>query len=190
MPPAHRYTGAMFARPLPRLQKLTTTYSADEDRMIVRARAVQSEADGEVLVLHFTQRLLLLFMPHFLDWIAGDETAWLEEGEEMSAEAFHAAHLTQHLLQGAAQGATASMRPQQTPVEVPEAVAPLVITRIDLKKSLDSLQLTLCVGDEPRAALVLSRPAARQWLDILWTHWRRADWPLHLWPDWAMRESE
>lgn len=188
-PPVHSYV--MSDAPLPSLKKLTTSYSSDEDRFVVRAQvqAQPDDAKGEILVLHLTQRLLLMFLPHLFDWIAGDETAWLDEGEEMTAEAFHAAHLTQHLIQGAAQGAVAVTRPRPAPVVARPGQAILLVTRIDLHRTPDILRLTLYREVQPTAIIDLSRPAARQWLDILWTHWHRNDWPLHLWPDWAMRES-
>lgn len=159
------------------LQRLTTTYVEDEDRMRLSGEA----ADGSVQALWLTQRMLARLVPHLCAWLER-QTPW--QSGQAPAVADHGG-----LAQQAAHGFAQQAAQDQLHAHAPEPVvvqqpAWLVVT-VNVQSSEEGVQL-LWQGalPEQQAGVVLSAQALRQWLGIVYRQYQRAQWPLAQWPLW------
>ena len=64
-----------------------------------------------------------------------------------------------------------------------------LIKKIDVKVSGRGIVLILKEKDTLFYELNLDNRQLRQWLRMLYLIWKKADWPLHVWPDWMNKPS-
>ena len=151
-----------------RLQRLTTEYIVGEDRI---------RLSGEVgnvapVVIWLTQRLLQRLLPAVLKWLEGQNVGTLRP----------------EIMHSFAQQAARSELTPQAPVRAVAGSTVWLAQSVDLGRSEQALSLTFRSAEGQHANLVLASKALRQWLSIVFEHYRKADWPLDVWPAWA-RES-
>ena len=164
---------------MPEIQRMTTEYVEAEDRIRISGECNLAAGDppssenNKVTVLWLTQRLLCRLIPHVCKHLENARTPNLQ------------AEIQQSFAQEAA---LAALEPQ-APVRIPstsDAVAlSYLIHEIDLTTTDNGLQLAfkdsrkIVVGKTTMAAQPL-----RQWLQITFAQFKRAHWPLSIWPDW------
>ncbi len=153
--------------PVLTLTRLTTDFVEDEDRIRITAET----ADGQTVVLWFTQRLLLRLVPQLVKWLEPNAPAQPD-----------AQHLAQ---QGFAQDAARAGLRAEPPVAARAAGLQTRVDAVDVTQSPAALQLVFRGPDLPQGArLTMAPQPLRQWLAILYDRWIRAQWPLQVWPAW------
>jgi hypothetical protein len=151
------------------LTRITTEFQEREDRILLTG---DTDAD-DVVCLWLTRRMLVRLLPKLFDWLQR------EVPQSLAADAIQG--FRQH-------SATAALEAQE-PVRADPNARQWLVTSVDV--SLQGRQVHLVFrGDEPHEAVSLGLRALpmRQWLGVLHTQFRRADWPAGIWPDW-MQES-
>ena len=157
----------------PSLSRLTTDYVETEDRIRITGEILnltEQEAPRTV-VLWFTQRLISRLLPHLLKWLENND---VPQGWNQAAQGF------------VQQAAIAALGPQTAVCREPESET-WMVHNIQLTCTPHNAQIgfqSAPNGPEYRARLVLEAQPLRQWLNIVYEQYRRAQWPLSLWPQW------
>jgi hypothetical protein len=148
-----------------RLERLTTRYSASEDRVRISGEI----ANEPPVVLWLTRRLLDRLVSHL--------TGWLERQS--------AAHPGGNLLLSFAQEAAERGLTPQVAVGETAASVRWLVAEVDITPS--GRQVTLVFrGSHGQAAGITFVPTTlRQWLGIVYRVYAMADWPLEVWPVWV-----
>lgn len=152
------------------LEKVTLTYINEEDRIRLNAQT----PEGEVVVLWLTQRLGNRLIPVLRDWLLKQ----VQDG--VNADVLH--QFEQQTAQQATAGETAVVATQQSHA--------WLIHRVDV--SYSSKRMTLIFKGEAEnqsAQMTLVNSAMRQWLDILYRVYQRAEWQCADWPIWMHQVS-
>lgn len=148
------------------LQRITTEYSESEDRM----RLAGEDGQGQTVVLWLTQRLLSRLVAHLCRWLEqqGGNAPLVEVRQEF-----------------AQQTARAELVPQP-PVRAQPDVQGVLIYSVDLKTANADMGLQFRnSGGHGVASLQLQHRALRQWLNIVFDQYRKAQWPTDVWPAWV-----
>ena len=153
---------------MPELHRLTTEYIKIEDRI----RIAGETPSGEALVLWLTNRLLSRLLPHLLGWLER------QTGNNSRSE----------ILQSfAQQAAMAEFKPQSAVQSQPQSQVCLVHA-VDVTISEHNIKLTFKPAIAPTSSepiiLIFQALPLRQWLNILLEQWRKAEWPIAIWPEW------
>jgi hypothetical protein len=153
------------------LKRITTEYSAPEDRIRLSGEA----ADGKTVVFWLTRRLLDRLLPSLIDSLEREVSG---RGGSMPTYHLDAVH-------GFAQQAARAQMPRQSRVQVPRTSRQCVVRTAVIAQARDGIVLTLR-GEDPdsEARVTLGAQPLRQWLNILHDRYRQATWPLDVWPDW------
>ena len=152
------------------LEKVTLTYVDEEDRIRLSAQT----PEGEVVVLWLTQRLGNRLIPVLRDWLLKQ----VQGG--VNSDVLH------QFEQQAAQQASSS---EKAVVVSPNSHFWL-INRVDV--SYSSTRMTLIFKgkeEEQTAKMTLVNTAMRQWFDILYRVYQRAQWQCADWPLWMHQLS-
>lgn len=154
------------------LQKITTQYIETEDRIRISGEL----AEGQQVVMWFSQRLLVRLLPALLQWV------------EKQVEVDVRPELYQSLAQAAA---VRAMEPQ-APVEAVAASQSWLVQAVDFTPSGDALQLVFrsTAAEQHSSALRLQARPLRQWLNVLVEQFQKAEWPLTAWPQWLLESRE
>lgn len=152
---------------MPALQRLTTVWVDTEDRL----RLTGESADGALVCLWLTRRLSDRLLPLLLDWLDGD------------AHGDARASLMQEFAQEAARSALALQ------AAVPAGSGDTVLVQgVTVVKGTQALGLTFRASEAPEDAraweIILEHQPLRQWLAIIHDQYRKAEWPMELWPAW------
>ncbi|MFZ9678999.1 MAG: hypothetical protein ACO3BH_11635 [Quisquiliibacterium sp.] len=150
-----------------KLTRITTEFQEREDRILLTG---ETDAD-EALCLWLTRRMLVRLLPKLFDWLQR------EVPQSLAADA----------IQGfRQQSATAALEVQE-PVRADPDARQWLVTSVDVSLQGQQVQLVFR-GDQPDEAVSLSlRPMPmRQWLGVLHTQFRRADWAAEIWPGWML----
>lgn len=145
-----------------RLERVTTEYSATEDRV----RLSGAVPGGATIVIWLTRRLLEKLLPVLLD------TLHREGGEDHRFPPREVA-----------------AKPQ-TPVRADESGVRWLARQVDINPSRGGLVLTFRGGEEDQATLGLSMMQLHQWLAILYAAYAKAEWPLTPWPAWFSAQQQ
>lgn len=143
------------------LQRITSEFVEREDRVRVRGAL----ADGQVVVLWLTQRLLNRALPPLIDWL----------DKQPSPDT------------SATSAAPPAGEPSAPVVEHGGELHHL-IDQLDLAFGNSGVRLTF--SSKPSGtvqqvgALILSAAALGQWLEILLRQYRKGQWPETAWGDW------
>lgn len=144
---------------MPDLQRLTTEYIDAEDRLRISGET----ADGQIVVLWLTQRLLHRLLPHLTTWLAPTQAG--------SADARRA-----ELLHGFAQQAAVQALTPQAPVRLENPKTSWLVHTVDLDHLPEMLRLTFKRDAEATAAISFTVDALRQWLGIVYRQCQLAEW--------------
>lgn len=151
------------------LQRLTTEYVETEDRF----RLAGEIGAGAPVVFWLTQRLLQRLLPPLLQGLEK------EGGAMPRPEALHS------FAQQKAQAAVTVQAPVRAATESSaRLVTSIDVGRMELPGVGQAVRLTFKSEDGPAAGVTMNTTLLRQWLGILYVGYRKADWPLHCWPDW------
>ena len=156
----------------PVLQRVTTEFIAEEDRM----RLSGLTEDGHKVVLWLTRRMFALLMPVLLKQ--------LDAQFDMQPEAHRDA--LQEFAQQAARGALE----RSEPVSAGAQAASVLVIAVDVGQMEGGILLNFRDADEAAYRLPLAGEALRQWLHILYqldsqAHWQASHWQ---WPAWLTGE--
>lgn len=153
------------------LERFTTEYIEVEDRI----RLTGACADQKVSVFWLNLRLAQRLVPVLLNWLS-------------SQQAIDQQHTD--LLNSFAQQAARAAHTPQPPVEAQTSDAAHLIHAISVSFHPEALELTLGVeAAEHHARIQFGTAPLRQWVNILYDLYRKAEWPLDQWPDW-IKEPE
>ena len=158
----------------PDLQRVTTRFHAAQDRI-----CLSGELPGGHVVLWLTQRMLRRLLPVVVDWLANHDP--------MNDLALPSGDLYREALQGFAQQAARTQLeqlPAVAPVSVGADSPEYLVSSVQVERSAQCLRMVFSTEQSPIAQMALYPQSLRQWLNILFDAWRRADWPVDLWPAW------
>lgn len=158
------------------LQRITTQYVDSEDRIRLSGELV----GGQTVVLWLTQRLLNRLVPPL--------TQWLEERGNPTYTDPSVQAVQKDILLGFAQSAARARLAPEPPVQAKSPQAVWRVASVDLARGPDKVVLTFKGEESEPVALKLTIQPLRQWLGIVQDQYRKADWPLEVWPGW-MEES-
>ncbi len=156
----------MDASPRIDLQRVTTEFVEDEDRI----RLSGELAPDETRVLWLTQRLAQRLVPHLCQWL----------------EKQTAAGAPVEVVQGFAQQAALASLERQEAVKTGADTEAALVRSVDLTFTESAVYLLFKTEAEgPVVARIgFNAKPLRQWLGILLAQYRRGQWPLAAWPDW------
>ncbi len=146
------------------LQRVTTEYVEIEDRI----RLSGAVEHGAPVVIWLSQRLLARLIPPLLGWLDG-----------RASDPAHA-----QLLHGFAQQAAMGALLPQAPVRAATDTSHWLALSIDIGIAEQAVSLSFVGVDGQRARMSLAPQPLRQWLNIVYDAYLKAEWPLALWPAW------
>lgn len=161
----------------PELQRVTVAFNEVEDRLSLTG----SQADGAVLVVWLTQRMLDRLVPHLCQWLEAREPI-TSSGTTPRAAVVHT--MSQ-------QRALSRLSDQREAPVVPTAeTRSWLATAVDVRAHEHVVMLVLRTEQaEQRAQLSMQPLLLRQWLAIVLQQYQRGGWSLSAWPEW-MLESQ
>ena len=150
----------------PLLQRITTEYSDVQDRI----RLAGELDDGQTVVLWLTQRLLNRVIPHLCQQL------------EQRVGGTPMAEVKQEFAQ---QKARADLEPQPA-VRTDADAQGVLVHSVDMKSLHAGMGLQFKNADgHVVASLQLHAKPVRQWLNIVYDQYLRAQWPSNVWPAWV-----
>lgn len=148
------------------LRRVSVRYVEIEDRL----RLAGEGTGGQTTVLWLTLRLLNRLIPHLCQWL-----------EQQSGNAPLA-----EVRQEFAQQKARTELEKQPPVRTEPDVKGVLIHSVDLKTSNAGMGLQFKDADgNVVASLQLQPRPLRQWLNIVFDQYRKAQWPTAVWPAWV-----
>lgn len=154
------------------LQRVTTEYVDSEDRIRISGAC----ADGALVQLWLTRRLVDRLLPMVLRWLGSDA------GDTRGA-------IMQEFEQQAARDAMAPL-----PAVQAQDDSSMLVQAVDVSGGDSALGLafrsSIKPDDSPVYQIVLERQPLRQWLSIVHDQYRKAEWPLDVWPAWIVSAGE
>jgi len=154
---------------LSELDRITINYVELEDRI----RLAGETNGGTVVIVWITRRLLDRLLPELVQRL------------ENSVEGGHGNALRTDALQTFAQQAARTMSVPQAPVPASAAEAQWLAHSIDVSFSRRFVRLSFKDHQSHCVNLTLEESKLREFLNILFEAYRRADWPTGAWPRWA-----
>ena len=155
-----------------KLLRITTKYSEFEDRIRIDAYCDEENS----ISLWFTQRLLIRLAKNCFDYLDTTHT----KSTKLPRKDRRTQEKAQSLMQQSAQSQTQN----EDPVTINDDSSTFFIKEIDIRHSQEQLILVFRETEQNQAMIKLSFEQLRQWLSILANLWRRADWPMEIWPEW------
>lgn len=159
---------------VPALQRFTTQYSDVEDRI-----RITGEIGPE-------QQVALWLTPRLLNRVVPALTQWLEKQSSTEVRG--------EVLQSMAQQAARAALDPQAPVQSTAATQTWLVHTVNLTPIEHGLLLTFrgdgSSGEAVGTSLTLQGRQLRQWLNIVYDQYRKAEWPLNAWPAWIKDAQE
>ncbi|MAT50269.1 MAG: hypothetical protein CMK32_03680 [Porticoccaceae bacterium] len=153
------------------LEKVTLRYVAVEDRMSMRAQV----RDGDVRIFWLTQRMCGQLVNAFVEYL-----------DKNTADVASAASSDKSVVQSYYQQAAMHTRTKPPSVEASASTEPpMLIKTLKIRTSPRSVNVRLPLPDGVSATLSLRPHEARRMLQILFGQYRKAGWPLDIWPRWV-----
>lgn len=156
-----------------KLLRITTKYMEVEDRVRMNAEC----SDGDYISLWLTQRLLIRLAKNCIEFL--DKQPLEVHKIPAADERLHPE--AQSIMQ---QSATTGSQNQEA-VVVKNNSQSYFIREIDIKHSSEGIVLVFRETEDKQAMLILNFEQLRRWLNIVCSIWRKADWPMEIWPDWV-----
>jgi len=154
------------------LQKITVTYSPEEDRLRLTAAA----GEQQTVVYWITRRMLGVLLTPMFKWLEGRAGQGLGETNETVQRSKEAR------LAMAQSKAQASMT-NETPVAASPNSTNHLLSSVDVKTEPNRFLLLLPVEDA-KGVIPFEQESLLQWLNILHRIASQADWQLTQWPTW------
>ncbi|HCW92787.1 hypothetical protein [Flexistipes sinusarabici] len=144
-----------------RLEKLTTTYVPEEDRIMVSGQL----SDGRTLALWLTQRLLKMLIPNI--------TERLQKMED-SLDSVNTPNVKDKHLE--------DKNTKSVPVSLSEkSVEEWLVTSVDISNNDSTIMLVFKRSSLDKVSFIADKSLMNQWLDILKKNFESASWPLDVW---------
>ena len=162
----------MSIGPIPSLERFTTQYSETEDRISI----VGETSEHRQVVLWLTRRLLDRLLPALTQWLE-KQTVVETRGE-----------IFQYMAQRAARAALDPQAPVERRVDTRNAI----VHTVNITAREHGIEIVLRVNDaggEAVVAMLLQGRQLRQWLNIIFDQYSKAEWSLEVWPTW-IREAQ
>lgn len=161
------------------LQRMTTQYVELEDRVRIDGES----AEGQILVLWLTQRLLNRLVPYLCQWLERQmaSTLALADFKEQAER--------QEMMQSFAQQAARAQLESSAPVLAQSPLASWRVGSLDITAG-DAILTLIFKGDAGETAqLTLPVQELRQWLAIVCDQYVRGSWSMDLWPRWMLEDN-
>ena len=155
-----------------KLKRITSEYIETEDRI----RIAGLTEKNETLCLWFTMRLSSRLVSHCIA-LLGKRSPALKKTAPNDVQ-------LQNTLQGMVQQSAEQEILEESAVRVAENSPSLLIKEIDVKTSDGGVVMAFKEDKTSSYELYLEGRQLRQWLGMLYFIWQKAEWPLHVWPDW------
>lgn len=153
------------------LQRITVQYILSEDRI----RLTGEDTQGQTWVLWMTQRILNRLMPRLCQWLEPQESDNLQAS----------------LRQAFAQQKARTDVQLAPPVKAQADSQALLVQSVDLKTLATGMALSFKDKDgQVFASLQLRPQALRNWLNIVYDQYLRAEWPTSMWPSWVTEAKQ
>lgn len=155
------------------LQKITVTYSLEEDRLRLTADA----GNEQTVVYWITRRMLgVLLTPMF---------KWLEQSAEKSSsnDQLISERSREARLAMAQSSAQAKMQ-SETPVNAQPDSQEHLLTSVDVKTEATRFFVLFPLSEQQKGLIPFEQESLLQWLDILHRIVGHAGWQLPQWPNW------
>ena len=149
------------------LKKVTSEFIETEDRIRLSALTTEDKA----VAFWMTQRLLIRLVTHLSKQI---EMGSPQSGNAPKTE--EASHSDRDIETNRESFAA------ESPVKIEKNIKPVLITEVDIKFGKSDLTLVLKSGKKLCANISFSLFQLKQWLEILYTLWHSAGWPISHWP--------
>lgn len=160
-----------------RLQRLTVTYSAKQDRLQLNA----ATDDDSVIIYWISRRMLRIFLPPLFKWL--EEKQIPEEaaaGPVGGGKEDEASQAKRSFAQSAAQ----SQMSKSKPVVASEETKEILLTSIDIKAEDTRFLLILPIDDGNKGVVPFTPTNLAQWLGVVYHATVQADWAVEIWPSW------
>ena len=156
------------------VSRITTTYDKREDRIKL---SVLDDEDRR-MTLWLTQRLATPVLRVLLEEIE----------ESVAAEAPPATRPAVQLME---QAKADMERKPSPPIKPTREDEQHLVLNVGVRRGQRGIRLTFYwgKGEEERIALGIDRTRLRQWLGIFHRHYKSAEWPLDLWPNWLSDDA-
>lgn len=155
----------------PVLQRVTTEFSPEEDRIRVAGQA----EDGQEVVVWLTRRLLGLLLPVLLQHL---------DQQFATASPEH-----RDVLQEFAQQSACDALGGAEPVRAGQDAATILARDVDVTRAEDSVLLVFRNAAGAACQLPFTDENLRRWMQILYHAERNANWQLPQWPAWLTGEN-
>ncbi len=167
------------------LHRITSEYIATEDRF----RLTGTTDKGVAVSYWITQRLLLRLLHILLDWLGShreelERQAATEMPGPMARPAQAAAQAGAESGGEAAGGAAAGEEAVPESGDMPARDPSELLFEADIRIAPNRITLVFKPRGSEHAQLSLQLGEVWQWVAILHTLWKRAEWNLAAWPDW------
>ena len=143
------------------LKRITTEYNSREDRI----RLLCETDDNTVCEMWITHRL----SDKLILSLTSDKS-----GNDLKKKAINAFEQ---------QAAMTSFK-RQPPVNATEKKISWLIETIDINRTQDNVKLTFKDTNHHSASITFTITALRQWLNITFQTYKRAEWSISAWPQW------
>ena len=155
-----------------KLKRITSEYIEAEDRI----RIAGLTEKNETLSLWFTVRLSSRLVTHCITLLG-------KHSPELKKAATNDAQLQKNL-QNLVQRSAEQEISEESAVSVASDSPSYLIKEIDVKTSDGGVVMSFKQDKTSSYELYLKSQQLRQWLGMLYLIWQKAEWPLHIWPDW------
>ncbi|HLS98980.1 MAG TPA: hypothetical protein VK018_09640 [Porticoccaceae bacterium] len=155
------------------LEKVTLNYVATEDRISMQAQV----KEGEPMTFWLTLRLCRELVRAFVGYL-DSHVATAKGGGKSVLQTYYQEEAMVRKTRTASVDASAS------------TLAPVLVKEVSLRSNADALVMRLPMPDGTMAAMPLKAIEARQLLQILHVQFKKADWPLDIWPAWMSDSSK
>lgn len=168
-----------------KLERFTTEYISSEDRI----RLTTASADT-VTVIWLTRRLCDRLVPAMAQWLEKNMPEPAKEAppvNKVQVKAFN--DQVQAVAQQQARVRNQTVAAEPVKVELSEKS--WLAFSASLKGQPNQLLITLgSTDDEHQIAIPFHPVHLRQWLDILYQNYLKADWSNDQWPEWAVAQPQ
>jgi hypothetical protein len=154
------------------LNKVTLTYSTNEDRIQMTGEVSESDP----LVFWLTRRMC--------EQLVIAVSGFIEKASPIPTGA------DKDLMLSFRQNAALIKKEKSAPVKVGSDSKTFLVQKIDLTFQKEVVLLAFYMSETECAKLPLTVQNARQWLGILYAQYQHAGWPLGTWPAWATESPD
>lgn len=156
-----------------KLRRVTLVYDSAEDRIQMRGASDVEDVYSFWLTLRMSREIVKAITGH-LEKVQGARTPGPQK--DSVQRSLHS-------------GAKTAMR-RSKPVGYRTSTDSRLLSSVTLRVTDRSILLKLPMEDKKQAVLPLTFNEARQWLEILYQQFKKAEWPLDNWPAWIEGSSE